>query len=55
MALRLASAGYGGGDPEKVLAMRADLVLAALQYEMFKQDYERRWLELNTEGHGKSG
>jgi hypothetical protein len=54
VAVRLASAGYGAGDPEKVLAMRVDMVLAAMQYEKFKQDYERRWVELNAEDNGKS-
>jgi len=49
VALRLASAGYCGGDPEKVLDMRADLVTAALQYEVFKADYERQYVELNRE------
>ena len=48
VALRLASAGYCGGDPERVLGMRADLVLAALQYEVFKGEYERVFVAINT-------
>lgn len=50
MALRLASAGYCGGDPERVMRMRADWVLAAIQYEAFKADYEDVFLELNKGG-----
>lgn len=49
VALRLAKAGYAGGDPERVLKMRADLVLAALQYESFINDYERAYVEINRE------
>lgn len=47
VALRLAREGYGGGDPEKVLAMRADVVLAMVQYENFRGTYERTFFELN--------
>lgn len=49
VALRLAHEGYGGGDPEKVLRMRADIVLAAIQYEKFRSDYERAYFDLNRE------
>lgn len=49
VALRLAKAGYGGGDPERILKMRADLVVAAIQYEAFLIDYERTFLEINRE------
>lgn len=51
IALRLARAGYCGGDPEKVLRMRADTVLAMLAYEKFKDDYERAYIDLNREKH----
>lgn len=47
IALRLAKDGYGGGDPEKVLRMRSDLVVAAVQYEKFRNDYERTYYEIN--------
>lgn len=47
VALRLAKAGFGGGDPEKVLGMRVDLVMAAVQYETFVSEYERAYVELN--------
>lgn len=50
MALRLAAAGYYGGDVERVLAARGDLVLAALQYEVFKGEYEDVFVELNKNG-----
>ena len=47
IALKLAGCGYCGGDPERVLEMRADLCIAAIQYEAFKQDYERESIALN--------
>ena len=47
MALRLASAGYCGGDPEKVMRARADWVLRMVQYEAFKAEYEDSYLALN--------
>jgi hypothetical protein len=49
VALRLAREGYCGGDPEKVLQMRADLVMAAVQYENYRAEYERTFVELNRE------
>ena len=49
IALRLAKAGYTGGDPERVLKMRSDIVIAAIQYEAFINDYERAYIELNRE------
>lgn len=45
----MATAGYCGGDPERVRAMPVDLVVAALQYEKFKADYERKFVELNKD------
>jgi hypothetical protein len=47
VALRLARAGYGGGDPEKVLQMRADTVVMAIQYETFRAEYEAAFMEIN--------
>jgi hypothetical protein len=49
IALRLAKAGYAGGDPERVLKMRTDMVLGAIQYEAFINDYERAYIEINRE------
>lgn len=49
MALRLASAGYGGGDPERIMQMRADWVVKAAQYEAFKSDYQDVYIEMNRE------
>jgi hypothetical protein len=49
VALRLAKAGYAGGDPERVLKMRADFVISALQYETFLNEYERTYVEINRE------
>jgi len=47
IALRLASSGYGGGNPTTIRAMRVDDVLAMVQYEIFKGEYERAFVELN--------
>lgn len=52
VALRLAAEGYYGGDPERVMRARADLVLKAVQYVVFRGDYEDAYLELNK---GKGG
>ncbi len=49
VALRLASAGWWDGDPEKVLKAPADLVMGALEYEAFRADYEKAYIELNKE------
>lgn len=47
VALQLAEKGYGGGDPEKVLKMRVDLVLAALDFQAFQGEYKRAYMNLN--------
>ncbi len=47
MSLRLAKAGFGGGDPEKVSRMKVGWVTAALQYEIYSAEYERKYIELN--------
>lgn len=49
MALRLARAGYGGGDPERIMHMRADYVLAMLQFEIGSAEYEEAYITLNQE------
>lgn len=49
VAIRLAREGYGGGDPENILNMRADLVLSIIHYEKFRTDYERAFVDLNKE------
>lgn len=47
VALRLAKAGWWNGDPGAVMNAPADEVMAALQYENFTFDYERKMVELN--------
>lgn len=47
IALRLAKAGYMGGDPHKVLGSPVDVVISMLQYENFLGDYERTWVHMN--------
>lgn len=47
IALRLAKAGYYGGHPEAVLEGRADMVIAALEYEGFLTDYDNAEYDLN--------
>lgn len=49
IALKLAKEGYGGGDPEKILNMRVDLVLMMWQYEIFQADYEKAYIHINKE------
>lgn len=49
VAIRLAREGYGGGDPDKILNMRVDHVIAIIHYEKFRSDYERSYIELNKE------
>lgn len=45
MAVKLAK--VWGISPEAVLATRADLVVAALQYEVFLDDYRAAFVYLN--------
>jgi len=45
--LKLAKAGYYGGYPERVLEGRVDLVLAAVVYEGFLQEYEETYILMN--------
>ena len=47
IALKLSKEGYG--NPEEILKMRTDLVMMAVDYEKFLQDYERSFIELNKE------
>lgn len=47
MALRLAKAGYWGGEPGRVLRAPTDEVIAAMQYENFCGDFERASYEMN--------
>ena len=47
--MRVARAGYYGGDPARVLSARVDLVLAVAEYDLFVSDYERAFMELNRE------
>ena len=39
IALRLAKAGYYGGDPSKVLKAPIDIVLRTVEYEAFENNY----------------
>jgi hypothetical protein len=45
IAIKLSKAGYG--TIEEIMDMRADLVLAALEYELFLHDYEKEFIALN--------
>jgi hypothetical protein len=48
--MRLAKAGYLGGDPDAVLAAPVSTVLKILHYEAFESDYERAYTDLNSGG-----
>lgn len=50
MALKMAFAGWWGGDPEKVEEARADRVLEAIEYAGFASEYDRTMYELNKGG-----
>lgn len=47
VALRLAKAGYMGGDPRAVQGAPVDVVVSMLQYENFLGEYERTWIHMN--------
>ena len=49
IALMISRAGYYGGDPERVLSARVDLVCDVLGYEKFRGDYELADYELNKD------
>ena len=49
ISLRLAKAGWWGGDPAKVKEAPVDEVMKALQYEQFVADYESAFMALNRE------
>lgn len=49
IAVKLASMGYGTGDPQKVLEFPADVVMTILQYEQFQSDYMSAFVDLNKE------
>ncbi len=48
--MRLAKAGYFGGNPDAVKAAPVDTVLKILHYETFESEYERAYTELNKGG-----
>lgn len=45
VALRLSKAGYG--RPDEILAMPCDLVVSALNFELFLKQYEAEIYEIN--------
>jgi hypothetical protein len=47
ITLRLAKAGYGGGDPERIAKMKVSTVLKLIQYEIFLKEYESKFMDLN--------
>jgi hypothetical protein len=49
IALRLATSGYCNGDPEKILTMPVSIVLNMMNYEIFKDEYEKVFIEINKE------
>ena len=48
LAIRLAKAGYFGGNPEAVMNGRVDIVEDVLAYEKFELDYEKAYIALNA-------
>lgn len=49
IALQLAKSGWWGGDPERILKARVDLVIGACQYVEFVNVFERTVVEINRE------
>lgn len=47
VAVRLAKAGYFGGDPEQVMNAPVDVVQSILDYEGFESAYEEEYIALN--------
>jgi hypothetical protein len=47
ICLKLAKAGYGGGNPETIGQMSPDWVIKILDYENFCGDWEEEYLNLN--------
>jgi hypothetical protein len=45
--MRIAKAGYFGGDPNQVMRAPADIVESVLDYEAFESDYQNEYLALN--------
>lgn len=45
--MRLAKAGYFGGDPVAVMNAPVDVVQSILDYEIFEGDYKAEYAELN--------
>jgi len=50
IALRLAKAGWWGGDPGRILEAPMDEVMAVAQYDQFLNDYESTVIEINKGG-----
>lgn len=46
-AFRLASMGYFGGDPEKVLDASVEIVVGLTDYVEFQRVYDETYVELN--------
>lgn len=52
IVLRLAKAGYGGGNPEVIENMSVSWVLKMFHYENFCNDYESEYINLNNKQNG---
>jgi len=46
--LKLAKAGYCGGNPETISKMNVVWVIKMLEYEGFCSDYEEEYINLNS-------
>jgi hypothetical protein len=47
IGMRLAKAGFCGGDPLRVIHMPVDVVVGMLEYEAFEADYESEYCAIN--------
>lgn len=48
ICLKLAKAGWGAGDPQKIAEMRVDWVKKIIDYETYCDDYCVEDIKLNT-------
>ena len=46
-AMRLAKAGYCGGNPLRILELPVSIYASMMEYEFFEADYETEYIALN--------
>jgi hypothetical protein len=49
IALKIAEAGFYGGDPQRVLDAPVDMILNILRFREFQADYDKMFQAMNEE------